>query len=353
MPKLCKFFINLNAFSNMPNLVAATAVALNQGWIKYKQEFNDRLRQDLVSLRFFSVRRTLTDYAGPTVTPSVGNWFQTYQSAFTTSGSVGFDAEKWVLMQYKVDKLWTDQELNSFKGKWDPKLSAPFNGSRLNYKFFTDYLVGNVMFPVLKEELETIMLYKGKRVNPTVNVASTADKAFDGLEIVTNRLINANKIVPAAVGNFNDGVYYDRVLAFCDGMSEVGKNTPRRILCDPDIVRKTYRDIWSKNKAVESLRMMGNTVECDIPGTNKTLVGTPMMAGKQRLICDLSPLQDNIIMLLYGENGNPNVTPRELIPNLRFQEFDRNIKILGETEVAIGIDNPATMYVSDGDPATV
>lgn len=337
----------------MPNLVSATATALNQNWTRYKTVINDRLRQDLVSLKFFNTVRTLYAYSAPNVNVAAGSWFQPYQSAFTSSGNISFLGEKYVLIPNKVDKLWDDEQLLSFQTKWDPTLSAPFGESRLNFKFFTDYLIGNIMLPVLMEEMETIMLYKAKYEAPTQGVASVAMKAVDGLEIVMNRAIQASKLIPLTVGNFNDGVYYDRVLAYCDMMPQPVKDVTRRVLCDPDIARKTHRDIQNRNKYVQDLREVGNTVEFTIPGTNKIMTGTPMMSGKQRLVLDASPMQDNLVIGMYGQNGNAQVKPGDLIPNFRFQEIDRNLKILGESQMFIGIENFSNLYVSDGDPATV
>lgn len=327
----------------MANLIANTAAALNQNATRYKAGMNSVLRQDVVTLKHFKTVRVDYAYSAPNIAIT-GELFQAYQANFTPNNTETITSEKYVLQDVKIDIQWTATELNSFLASWDPSMS-PLGKAALDYKFFTDYLVGNHVYPVARQAFEQKMIYTGVRVAPTTDVAGVAIAAIDGLEKIVNTAISASKMTGriVAIGTINAGNVFDKIKLFCDSLPEVVKAVPRKVLCAPEIFDLYQYACYQKNQYVVNVKTEGYGRSMAIPFSNKTLVACPSMAGKQRLILDASAMEDNLVFGLRNDGG-------DIVPTIRWQEFDRTLKGLGETQMFVGVENFQTLWISDAEP---
>ena len=328
----------------MPNLIVSTAAALNQHATRYKNDMNSVLRQNIVTLAHFKQIKVDYAYSAPNINIT-SDIFQAYQDDFTPNNAESIDSEKYVLQALKIDIRWTATELNSFLASYDPSMS-PLGKSALDYKFFSDYLVGNHIYPVAEQAFEQKMIYKGVRVAPTIGTSGVAVGSIDGLEIVVNRAITAGKmtgrIVP--IGTITSSNVFDKIKLFCDSLPEVVKAAPRKILIAPELFDAYQYALYQKNQYVANIKQEGFQRSMAIPFTNKTLHVCPSMAGKQRLYLDSSLMQDNLVF------GVRDIIGGGILPTIRWQEFDRTLKGLGETQMFVGVENFQNLWISDGEP---
>ncbi len=327
----------------MANLIASTAAALNQQATRYKAGMNAVLRQDIVTLKHFKTVRVDYAYAAPNISLT-GDLFQGYQSAFTPNNTETLTSETYVLQPVKIDIQWTATELNSFLASWDPSMS-PLGKSVFDYKFFSDYLVANHIYPVARQAFEQKMIYKGVKVTPTAGTAGVAIAAIDGLELIINNAITASKMTGriVTVGTITSSNVFDKIKLFCDSLPEVVKAVPRKVLCAPEILDLYQYALYVKNGYVANVKDEGFDRSIKIPFSNKTLVACPSMSGKQRLILDASEMEDNLVFGLRNNGG-------DIVPTIRWQEFDRTLKGLGETQMFVGVENFQTLWISDAEP---
>src|SRR5574343_93109 len=250
-------------------LIAGLADALNQNAITYKNTINTVFLQKMVSLTKFKQVRVKVEYAAPIV-KSNSDIFQGYQDAFTPNNDEALSSERWTLQDVKVDVRWTAAQLNGFRQRWMPSLSQ-FGDAAVDKKFFTDYLMFNILQPYAEQAFENKMIYKGARVTPTANTAGLTINAIDGLEKVVLNAITASKLTPKAVGTITSTNVLDKLKLFNNLHDPVIRREKLDILCDEEIVQWALAALYEQNKYVTATWGVERQMTLYIPFINKTL----------------------------------------------------------------------------------
>lgn len=326
----------------MPIDISGTAADLNIRAGMIKDAFNSTLKQDFVSMEMFTPVRTAGTYSAPNL--ETGDIIQAYQGAFTAKNNVSISAEKLELQEMKVDILWTEAQLNSFLKKWKPQ-NSQFGDTPLNNKFFVDFLMMNYIYPKMREELETKLVFKGEYLAPTPGTPGVTINSCDGLKKRITTAQAAGSLTYIPIGAITTVNNYDKTILFCRSLPQPEQDKAGIIKCSRQYLEMFADAVYEKGKTVIDPRTLGYFNEYPIPGTNKRLKAYPSMAGNMGLV--YTSQEDNLIMLLPSSDMKEEQQYEDVLPVINWETSKRELYGWGNFQLAFGFEYGARLFVSD------
>lgn len=312
--------------------IAAAADTLNRYAVQYNPDIQQKLRQGLEWERMMPVRACDNTYSAPNAV--VTEVLQAYQSGFTPKGDVTFDAVDNKLQKIKLDMRITGDDLEVFWDSWMVEWHEI--GKDPDTFTFPRYMYEKVVLPKLIEELNT-NAWSGSYTAPTAGTAGNSANSVDGYKTKIEAAITASDLTEYATGALVESTMVNQIETWIDSLPIPYRNAPGNIYMSPTNAKKYYRDYRAKFGAGVGTDN-NNNVELRIDATNKNIVSINSMEGSNRIM--FSPtLADNII---WGtRRGFPTY------PEIRFQYFEREIKLLGEFYRFYGFQFWEHLFVND------
>lgn len=310
-----------------------TADTLNQVSVTYDRQIHHTLRQGLEFERQLNFVQTDHTYSSANITVSGG--LQAFQSAFTPNNSETFDAVENVLQHGKIDLEFDIAQLESFYASWAPKWFEL--DKEPDMWEYANFVITNHILPQFIDDLNEAS-YNGVRVTPTPGTPGTATAAFDGFAKKIADAITAGALTPISTGALSADTIYDQVRDYV-------KQMPKRYRLKSGLIRMASS--WALEYAEGYAQENGRTLEVignpDRPiyrvnHMNKLIQPMDCMEGSDRLIF-YPEITDNMIV---GTREDQSVYPR-----LRFQVFERKLKVLAEFSRFFGVRYWDHMFVND------
>ena len=310
-----------------------TADTLNQVAVQYDRQIHHTLRQGLEFESQLSFVQTPHTYSSANVTVSGG--LQAFQSAFTPNNAETFDAVENTLQHGKIDLEFDIAQLQSFFDSWAPQWFEL--DTEPDMWQYAKFIIDDHILPQFIDDLNEAS-YNGVRVAPTPGSAGTATAAFDGFAKKIADAITAGAVTPISTGALANDTIYDQVRDFV-------KQLPKRYRMKQGLIRMASS--WALEYAEAYAKANDKTLE--IIGTpdrpiyrvnhmNKVIQPMDCMEGSDRLIF-YPTITDNMIV---GTRTNQSVYPR-----MRFQVFERKLKVLAEFSRFFGVRYWDHMFLND------
>jgi hypothetical protein len=257
-------------------------------------------------------------------------YLQPWQKGFTPSGGVALKPYETAVRRIKLDVLLDN--LDELFNTYLAEMLVDETKTPMNYPF-VKWLVQYHIVPGITEELRA-MSVKGVYDAPTAPTPGASIDSADGIfTLITNEIAATNLTNIITTGAITDANIVDKVELFHKDLPDEYKGSSDPIFCSMDNVQRymyTYRD----DKGV-NMDFNGPTVQ--LWGTNKKLVGLSDLNGSDRFLFTPSGTKGNLLKLY----------DKLLMPNLQFQEFNRDIKIMGDMHRSWGFETLDAVFVND------
>lgn len=317
----------------MTTNIENTADTLNRHAVAYNPTIQQQLRQGLEYQQDMTVRACDNTWSAPNAT--AGDLMQPYQSAFTPTGTVVFDAEELKLQKVKIDVEMTADDLEKYFESW--RVDWNEIGLPENEWSFPRWIYDNIIMPKLMEE-ENLNAFKGVYAPPTPGTAGVSLSSVDGLELKLQQGVAAGKIVEVVTGPMTATNAVDRIEAFCDGLPELYRNLPGKLIVSHTNERfyaRDYRDKFGFGNGVGGNENSGLRVDY----SNKRVIGRHYMAGSQGIIF----IPDNRPNLVWGTRSGFPTTPQ-----IRWKtEGIRTVKGTAEWYRFFGFEYAHEVFIND------
>lgn len=252
--------------------------------------------------------------------PIFSKVLQQYQKSFTAKGGVEFHPNPIQLRQLKVDdELYPHDIEESWLG-----FLAGDSSRKIEDWPIVRYLLEEYYAKQIAQDKELDVVYKGVYEAPSVGVAGTGSKCFDGFR---KKLIEgaADEQFPInvidGVGALDKTSAFDQIEAFSEKIASQFNNTNIIIFCAPEFER-AYRK--GKRNAqlydVSADTQLGTRIDF----SNHILKGVQSMTGTTDIF---ATLPENMIHVM---KRNENIT------NIDMQKADRLVKLLMDWWEAVG-----------------
>lgn len=310
-----------------------TAATLNQVAVTYDRQIHQTLKQGLEFERDLTFVQTEHTFSAANI--SVTGGLQPYQAAFTPNNEEAFDAVENELQHGKIDLEFDAIQLEEFYDSWAPgwfeldKSPDMWEYSR--------YVITNHIMPQFMDDLNEAS-YNGARVAPTPGTAGTATQSFDGYKTKIAAAITAGSLTPIATGALVSSTMHDQVRDFCLQLPKRYRMKAGKIYMSSTRALE-YAEDYAANKprTVEVISNPDNPVY-RVDHFNKVIVPMDCMEGSDRFI--FSPDVTN--NMIIGTRTGQSVYPR-----LRFQIFERKLKVLAEFSRFFGFRFWDHLFVND------
>jgi hypothetical protein len=327
--------------------ISNTSEVLNRFCAKFDTEIHSQLRRDMVTESVWTPVTADYAYVSPQMT-TTGEIVQAFQCPWTPeSGTSNLTDLTWKLQPLKIDLEFTCDDLNIWFDKFNCSRTEWGSGQPLTAWDFPRYFLNEAIMPLLKDNMEMKIAYKGVHVAPTSGVAGTALGAVDGMGAVIADAItaltipSANVITTGAITVANAVTKFE---LFVDGLPELARQQGGVIYCSEQLQRFFVRDMYERygQGCCETTPIGNPDLAMRIKGTpvfnsNIRVVGLPSMAGSGRII--FSSLKDNLI---WGRRtGQPQ------LPIIRWQEDKRTLIGLAEFHRFYGFRSGMHLFVND------
>ncbi|PHN06955.1 hypothetical protein [Flavilitoribacter nigricans] len=313
--------------------IEATAATLNQVAVTYDRTIHQSLKQGLEFERDLTFVQTEHTFSAANI--SITGGLQPYQAAFTPNNEEDFDAVENVLQLGKIDLEFDALQLEEFYASWAPQFFQ-LDTSPDMWEY-ARYVIVNHIMPQFMDDLNEAS-YNGVRVNPTPGTAGTATQSFDGFKTKIAAAITAGSLTPISTGALASDTIHDQVRDFCFQL-------PKRYRMKKGKLRmaSTRALEYAENYAENKPRTVEVTTNPDNPvyrvdHFNKVIVPMDCMEGSDRIIFCPDSTDNMIIGTRTGES---------VYPRLRFQVFERKLKVLAEFSRFFGVRFWDHMFVND------
>ena len=310
------------------------AAALNQYQRTYEKDIKSKLKEEnKLELALSPVSTERTHAAPNAETDSV---VQPYQEQFTPNLVVNLSAEENTLQKCKVDIQFPGDTLDQFFDTWLIKADQ-LGISRLDYTF-PKYLYNEKILPQIIQDLHQIS-WHGQFAAPTPGTPGAVITSADGLAIKIKNGITAGDIVPIAVATPSPSTMVATVEAFCDSLPLPYRGLGGEVWMSTTLAEQYWRDYRGQFGTGNGVAGNENS-GLRIDNTNKVIRGFSEMEGSNRYLF-VPKTSDNLI--IGHKKGRPT------LPVIRWQEFDRILKGLGEFHRFYGYKWSELVFVSDNE----
>lgn len=309
--------------------IAGTANILNRYHVAFDKQIRQEALLKMQTEAAMTARSAQRSWAAPNIEAT--DIVQPFQCPFTPKTSATFDVEELTLQAGKIDVEFTCEDLEGF---FDNFMIEHYEvGKSLEKWKFPKWFYTNIMLPRYAEEME-YMIWKGKRVDPTLGTAGAYLDTFTGLASRIEDAITAGKIAPIPTGVIDQTTVLEAVKFFARSIPSKYRRMDNEVWCSQEVA-DMYFDAYLAENKIGGLMDAKNT-GLRIDGTSLRLVAKPCMEGSSRL---LFTAKDNRIAL--RRKGEATV------PTLRWQEADRTLKGLAEFHRAYGFAYYRKVFVND------
>lgn len=229
------------------------------------------------------------------------------------NNALNFGARILQVRRWKADLLL---DPSIFEKTWLAYYQPKGSGTQLQNIPFEQYLMAQIIKEV-QQELRLQALYTG-----VYNAAGTTPvDVMDGLLTLITTEITAGNIAPVTTGVITSANVTASLLKVYDNLGEAYKMMPLQVVVNPQIFEwyiRLYNPIVNPSLVATDTQAMSNVPmlnEFPLYGTNAVLKREPGFGASQRIVA--TPKNN----MIYGTDtmGEEN--------NIRFQEFDRTIKM--------------------------
>jgi hypothetical protein len=314
--------------------IEATANALLLHMVQFGPKINQNLKQTLEFERDLSFVACENTWAEPNVV--VTSPLQPYQSAFTPNNTETFDVVENQLQHGKIDLEFTHEQLKEFyeawKCNWFQLGRNPLEWS------YPRYIIDMHFMPEFFQDLN-LASWNGVRVEPTPGTAGTATQSFDGFAKKITDAEADGLIVPAAMGTVPvDSTIIEYVRDWIRMLPIAYRNKPGKIrmsTTNASYYAEAYQRTYQFNSQISN---NADTPYLKVDHFNKVIVPMDCMEGSNRMIF-YPDTTDNMVI---GTRINENV-----YPELRFEPFERKLKVMGEFSRFFGFRHWGHQFVTD------
>lgn len=246
-----------------------------------------------------------------------------------TANAIGVGARILKVRQWKVDLLINPNALvktwlGFAKQKGTAQTKIPLE----------QYIVMHIVSKIA-DDIRREALFRG-----TYNASGTTPGAImDGWLKLVADAITATTITPIVTGAITSSNVIDKLLLVHDGLDEAYKSSRTFMPVNPTIfdwaVRR-YNPVTNASIVAGDIKSLMNDqgllVRMPLAGTNTMLVREPGLGTSQR------------VMVSLKDNFGVGYDAASDVNQLRFQEFDRSIKVLGDGKIGVQfaqLDNKA------------
>jgi hypothetical protein len=316
----------------MPLTLAATAESLNRHAVVYKPQIQQQLRQGLEFESMMSPRACDNTYSAPNV--SVTEVLQAYQGGFTPKGGTNWDAIENKLQKIKIDMVLEPEDLEKLWDSW--KVEWYEIGKDPAMFTFPRYVYENHIMPKILEELNT-NAWAGVYQAPVAGTPGASINAVDGYKTKIEAAITAGDLTEYATGAFVENTMVNQMETWVDSLPIPYRDAAGPIYMAPSKSKMYYRNYRQLFGAGAGSAANANN-ELRIDQTKKIIIPINAMEGSNRIM--FSPKSvDNMI---WGtRRGFPTY------PEIRFQYFERQIKVLSEFYRFYGFEFWPHLFVND------
>lgn len=278
-------------------------------------------------IQHLSTDETIYKMANPIFTKVL----QPFQKNFTDKGGVEFLPNEIRLSHMKVDQSFYPQDIED---SWLGFLAGDSSANQENWPIVRYLLEEYIMKQVIADK-ESDVVFKGKRQDPTTNVAGDPADVMDGFaELIRAGLLNADNPMNhvAGIGDLNTSDIFDQVEAFDDAISRQFANENIVIFCAPEMEVAYLR----KKRALGyyDIKVDGD-ITTRIDFTRHILKGVPSMIGSKTMF---ATLPQNIIHLKKRDANKSNVD---------IQKADRLVKVLMDWWEGLGFGVNKLVWATD------
>lgn len=313
--------------------IEAAVGTLNQVAAAYDRQIHQTIKGGLE----FESRLPMVqaDHTFTAVNAEVSDPMQPYQPAFTPNNTENWDAVENVLQHGKVDLEFTAEELEKFYDTWAPNwFELDKDPSMWDY---SRVVIEQLVLPRFMDNLNEAS-YNGVRVEPVAGTPGTALATFDGFAKKIADAITAGQLTTIATGALASNTMHDQVRDFCRSLPKHYRMLGGVIFMSASRAIE-YAEDYALNKP-RTIQVISNPDQLvyRVDHFNKTIVPIKAMEGSDRMIF-YPAITNNMIV---GTRRGQSVYPR-----MRFQVFDRKLKVLSEFSRFYGFRHWDNLFVND------
>lgn len=313
--------------------IEAAVDTLNQVAVAYDQQIHQTIKG---SLEFESrLPFVQADHTFTAVSAEVTDPLQPYQPAFTPNNAETWDAVENILQHGKVDLEFTAEELEKFFDSWAPNwFELDKDPSMWDY---ARVVIEQLVLPRFTDNLNEAS-FNGIRVVPTPGTPGTALQAFDGFAKKIADAVTAGSLTEIVTGALVSTTMHDQIRDFCKSLPKNVRMLPGNIFMSSTRAIE-YAEDYATNKP-RTIQVISdpNQPIYRIDHFNKNIVPMKCMEGSDRIIFSPSITNNMIIGTRRGQS---------VYPRMRFQVFDRKLKVLSEFSRFYGFRHWDNLFVND------
>lgn len=313
--------------------IESAAEGLNQYAVLYESRIEQDMKQGLEfenRLPFVACDRT---YSVPNI--QVADVLQPYQSAFTPNNTETFDAVENTLQHGKIDLEFDAAQLEEFYDAWAVNW---FQLDRSPTEWsYPRYVIENHILPQFVEDLN-LASWSGERVSPTPSVAGAASEAFDGYHKKIKDAITAGSLTPITTGALVESTIVTQLRDFVQDIPIPYRMKPGTIFMsttNAEHYAHQYRITYPHTTIIKD---DPNRPYMRVDHLNKVIVPVDAMEGSDRIVCHIDQTNNMIVGTRRGQS---------VYPRLRFEPFERKLKVMGEFSRFFGFKFWGHLFVND------
>ena len=259
----------------------------------------------------------------------ISSVLQPYQNAFTPAGDTTFKPHKIQLFKQKID---IEEVPDDIEQSWLGFLASN-NLSRKEWPFIKFWIETLIMKKEI-EDFEEHAVFGGVRVEPTAGVASTPDKAINGLKKVINDHISAGDTTTIATGAIETDpvLFVDQVEDYYEQIPVLYRKHVRSINCSDTLFRRFKKGMREKYNMSYDMAEITKVID-----TKAAVVGLASHAGSNKI---WSTIPSNAV-LGVKKPGNPGT--------FKVEESKRMVSILTDYYKGVGVWIPKWLFPNDQD----
>ncbi|UHG93448.1 hypothetical protein [Spirosoma oryzicola] len=285
------------------------------------------LRRKLASESMFTTQLT-DDTIWQAGKVSFGRLVQAYQKGFTPINPLAFDPVQIKMFHHKVDTSETPHDLEA---SWLGFL-ADNNVSPKDWPFVRWWIEQQIVNQI-EDDMETLEIGKGVRVEPTAGVVGAAGAGMDGFLTIIKQHIAGTRTTPITMGVVptDEVEMVEYVEDLCDQIDEKYWSQPMELNMN-ERLKKRYRRGLRK---VYGKDTVDNALNDTVKDTNITIVGRASMQGKSRIFC--TPKDNSIVLKKKTQNQK----------RFDVQADKRQVNILTDWWYGVGFILPELIFCND------
>jgi hypothetical protein len=203
---------------------------------------------------------------------------QGFQKAFTAKGGVEFKPNEIRLYHMKIDDEFAPDDLTA---TWLGFLASMTEPERKNWPFIK-WLLEVYYAKQIDQDMELNEYYKGVYETPSTNVAGTAGKGMNGLQIQLQTGVDAGTINSVDIEPLVASTIFDQVELFTDGISEVYSGIQMEVFMSNYWYKKYMQD---KRAQGFFTKYNANEIDGNIDFTPLNVKPLASMAGTSDIFC--------------------------------------------------------------------